>query len=454
MNRIVGRTWFLLLLVFLLLGGLGFFVYEYAVTSHKWIMHSGNPHVYQGSAQLLACGRIVDRDGALLVDMTNGRIYSPDDYVRAATLHWVGDRSGNITAPVLNRYAGKLTGFSPVKGIYSYGGTGAQARLTLSVQVQKAALEALGRYKGTIAVMNYRTGEMLCAVSTPSFDPDNIPDFSLDTTGLYEGVYLNRFLQSAYIPGSIFKIVTTAAALERITDIRRQQFTCTGSYRVGADRVTCEVPHGKVNLRSAMTKSCNCYYAWLTLQMGAEEMEKYVDIFDVIKPVEFDGVRTVAGNFQAVGEAPVEIAWSGVGQHKDQINPCSYLTFVGAIANGGQGVNPYIMAQVGDYQAAVRPMDRILSVETAQVLQEFMRGNVVNNYGAENFPGLTVCGKSGTGQVGGGKRANATFAGFTTDEEYPLAFIAVVEDAGYGNHVCVPMLSKVLSVCRDVLSAA
>lgn len=453
MNRIVGRTWFLLLLVFLLLGGLGFFVYEYTVSSHKWIMHSGNPHVYQGSAQLLACGRIVDRDGIFLVDMANGRTYSPDNYVRAATLHWVGDRLGNINAPVLHQYAGKLTGFSPVNGIYSYGGTGTQAKLTLSAPVQKAALEALGRYKGTIAVMNYRTGEILCAVSTPSFDPDNMPDFSLDATGLYEGVYLNRFLQSAYIPGSIFKIVTTAAALEYIPDIRRQQFTCTGVYRVGGDRVTCEIPHGNVNLRSAMTKSCNCYYAWLTLQMGAEKMEKYVDSCGVIKPVQFDGVRTVAGNFQVAGEALVEIAWSGIGQHKDQINPCAYLTFVGAIANGGQGVRPYIMAQVGNYQAEVTPMQRTMSEETASVMREFMRGNVVNNYGADNFPGLTVCAKSGTGQVGGGKRANATFTGFVTDEAYPLAFIAVVEDAGYGNHVCVPMLSKVLSVCKDVLSS-
>ena len=340
MNRIVGRTWFLLLLVLLLLGGLVFFLYEYAVASRSWVMHSGNPHVYQGSAQLLSCGTVIDRDGNLLLDMGSGREYAQDSYVRAATMHWLGDRSGNIAAPVLRHYIEELTGFSPVNGIYSFGGTGAQAKLTLSAPVQKAALEALGRYKGTSAVMNDRTGEILCAVSAPSFDPDNIPDFSQDATGLYEGVYVNRFLQSAYIPGSIFKIVTTAAALESISDIRRQPFTCTGSYRVGGDLVTCETPHGNVYLRSAMTKSCNCYYAWLTLQMGAEQMETFVDTFAVTKPVEFDGIRTVAGHFQATGQAQVEVAWSGIGQHKDQINPCAYLTFVAAIANGGQGVRP------------------------------------------------------------------------------------------------------------------
>ncbi len=454
MNRIVGRTWFLLLLVVLLLGGLGFFLYEYAVRSDNWVMHSGNPHVYQGADQRMACGTVTDRDGNFLLDLAKGRSYAPDDYVRAATLHWVGDRSGNITAPVLHSYAGELAGFSPINGIYSYGGTGSQAKLTLSAPVQKAALEALGKYKGTIGVLNYRTGEILCAVSTPSFDPDNVPDFSMDVSGLYEGVYINRFTQSAYIPGSIFKIVTTAAALESFSDIRSRQFTCKGSYQVGGDLVTCEVPHGTVYLRSAMTKSCNCYYAWLSLQLGPEKLETFVDCFGVTKPVEFDGIRTVAGNFQAVGEERVAVAWSGIGQHKDQINPCAYLTFVGAIANGGQGMKPYIMAQVGDYRPEIEAMERILSEETAAVLQEFMRGNVVNNYGADNFPGLTVCAKSGTGQVGGAKRSNATFAGFVTDEAFPLAFIAVVEDAGYGNHVCVPMLSKVLAVCKDVLSVA
>jgi peptidoglycan glycosyltransferase len=99
-------------------------------------------------------------------------------------------------------------------------------------------------------------------------------------------------------------------------------------------------------------------------------------------------------------------------------------------------------------------MERIMSEQTAEVMEEFMRNNVVLNYGADNFPDLTVCAKSGTGQVGGGLRDNATFAGFVADEEYPLAFIVVVENAGYGKFVCVPILSKVLSVCREVMKPA
>ena len=77
-----------------------------------------------------------------------------------------------------------------------------------------------------------------------------------------------------------------------------------------------------------------------------------------------------------------------------------------------------------------------------------MRNNVEIVYGAGNFPGLTVCAKSGTSQLGGGLTSNAMFAGFVTDEAYPLAFIVVVENGGYGSSTCVPILSKVLAACK------
>ena len=89
--------------------------------------------------------------------------------------------------------------------------------------------------------------------------------------------------------------------------------------------------------------------------------------------------------------------------------------------------------------------------ETAAVLREFMRNNIVNQYGEEQFHGLTVCAKTGTGQVDGGKKPNATFTGFVTDEEYPLAFVVFVEDGGYGKQVCIPIISAVLEACMAVM---
>lgn len=461
MNRIAGRACALLLMTTLLLGGLGFFLYEYFTKSGDWVVRKGNPHVYEEiqTAVPTVKGRMVDRDGNLLLRIGEQWTYHTDPTVRMAMLHWTGDRAGNIRDALIHQYTAQMLDYDPVNGLYNYGDQDGTMTLTLSAAVQAAALEALGDYKGTVAVYNYKTGELLCAVTTPTLDPDQIPDFSADTTGKYEGVYLNRFLQSAYIPGSIFKLVTTAAALQEIEDIREQTFQCTGSLSFGPDKVTCEIAHGTLTLKTAMQRSCNCAYAQIALQLGKENLQKYVDAYGILRPVSFDGLSGVRGNFEVEHAASVQLAWSAIGQHKDQINPCAFLTFVGAIANGGQGVQPYVVqrVQVGQkitYQAAVTPMERILPAETAAVLQEFMRNNVVNHYGEDQFHGLTVCAKTGTGQVDGGKKPNATFTGFVTDEEYPLAFVVFVEDGGYGRKVCIPIISAVLKACIQVMDQA
>ena len=85
------------------------------------------------------------------------------------------------------------------------------------------------------------------------------------------------------------------------------------------------------------------------------------------------------------------------------------------------------------------------------ILCEYLRSNVTEKYGSDNFPGLTVCAKTGTGEVGGDKKPNAMFTGFVTDEEYPLAFIVCVENAGYGKTVCMPITSQVLAACKAVM---
>ena len=80
-----------------------------------------------------------------------------------------------------------------------------------------------------------------------------------------------------------------------------------------------------------------------------------------------------------------------------------------------------------------------------------MRNNVESNYGTENFPGLTVCAKSGTGEVGGEQKPNAMFCGFVADEKYPLAFVVAVEDGGYGSQVCIPIISPILAECKAIM---
>lgn len=447
MNRIGKRANAVFLLVLILLGGLGFFVTEYFQNGSKWVMTQGNPHVYQGDK--LTHGQVVDREGVFLMNLDEHRTYASTVEIRQSTLHWLGDRQGNIHAPLLHNYRQQLVGFNPVTGLYAYSDQDC-AVLTLSAQVQMVAQEALGDRRGTVAVYNYKTGQLLCAVTSPTYDPDHEPQQALD------GMYMNRFLQSAYVPGSIFKIVTTAAAIEYIPDIQEQTFQCTGRVEYGPDAVTCEKAHGTLDFDSAMAQSCNCAYARIIEQIGQERLSDYVEKTMVTQSIRFDGITSASGNFHVTDAAPVELAWSGIGQHKDQINPARFLAFVGAIANGGQGPKPHVMAMVknGDrvtYEAKTVMDERIISQEVAAQLQRMMRNNVTEKYGDENFHGLTVCAKSGTGQVGGGKKANAMFAGFVADQEYPLAFVVAVEEGGYGRATCVPIIAKVLQSCKDVM---
>ena len=94
-----------------------------------------------------------------------------------------------------------------------------------------------------------------------------------------------------------------------------------------------------------------------------------------------------------------------------------------------------------------------MSEEVASTLKTYLRSNVKNIYGDHRFPAIGICGKSGTSQVGGEEVSNALFAGFATDERYPLAFICVVENGGYGATTCIPILSNVLWECIAVLDA-
>jgi peptidoglycan glycosyltransferase len=265
---------------------------------------------------------------------------------------------------------------------------------------------------------------------------------------------MNRFIQSAYIPGSVFKIVTLAAALEENPAIVNQNFLCTGSYKIGNEEITCESVHDNKSLKDAFRNSCNCAFAQIAQQLGGEKLQQYVEKFGVIESVSFDGIATQKGNFKAAGEAELNVAWSSIGQHLDLVNPCAFMTFVGAVANDGRVILPHLIGKISvgnnvTYQAKTQVGEQIMSVETAKILQEYMKNNVVDKYGAQNFPGLTVGAKTGTGEVDG-QKPNATLAGFVDDENLPLVFMVCVEDAGYGKDVCIPIVSEILEAARTL----
>ena len=454
MNRVAHRTTIALILALILIGGMLFFLAEFLFKADDWTVFEGNPHIYNGTN--IGCGVIYDRDGEVLLSALDGREYSDDADIRKSTLHWLGDRAGYISAPAVSHYSEEMAGYGLINGLYSYSGTGGEAVMTISAEVQKAALDALGNRAGTVAVYNYKTGEILCAVSTPNYDPDNVPDIAGDTSGRYEGVYLNRFTQVAYVPGSIFKLVTTSAAFEEFGEnALNLTYTCEGSYKIGADYITCGKSHGSISLKTALAKSCNCYFAQLVQKLSGRTLNRYVEKFRITESLHFDGITTREGKFSIENAAESQIAWGGIGQYLDLVNPARFMTFMGVIAGGGEASEPYVVAQVKNSGSGytVKPVStgRLMDRDTARNLQKLMRNNVTEIYGDWYFPGLEVCAKSGTAEVGGGELPNATFAGFVANEEYPLAFICVVENGGSGSDVCTPIVSEVLLACKELM---
>ena len=452
MKKVSGRAIFPLILAIVLLAGTVLLCVRYFAKADEWVTFSGSPHVYTGVN--LDGGVVYDRDGTLLLDSTDGRTYSADAATRTATMHLLGDRYGYIQAPLLGSFADDMIGFDKINGLYGAEGTEANAALTLSAAAQTAAYQALGNYHGTVGVYNYKTGEILCAVTSPSYDPDNMPDVEADTSGAYDGVYVNRFFQAAYTPGSIFKIVTLAAAIETVPDWENLTFTCEGKTIIGGQEIICMGEHGTLSMTQALAHSCNVYYGELAAALGKDKLQAAADRLGLNGTLRCDGY-TARSTVDLSDADEGSVAWAGIGQYTDQITAIQFLRFMGVIANGGEAAEPYLMQKISRagqtvYEAETKTTGRLLSEETAEALGKMMRGAVVNQYGAWQFGSLTVCAKSGTAERENGP-ADAMFAGFVEDEAYPLAFVVFAERGGSGSQTAAPIAAKVLAACKTML---
>ncbi|MCI6719253.1 MAG: penicillin-binding protein [Clostridiales bacterium] len=455
MRNIEKRAFVCLLLALFLAAGLGFFCYRYVTQGGDWASYPFNRHMYNNQGQLIS-GAIYDRDGDALSECTDGkRTYYPDATVRKATLHAVGDPQGNIGTGALTAFADTLSGYNLVTGGYSPTGAGRDLTLTIDAYLNVTAYNAMAGRQGAVGVYNYKTGDILCMVSTPTYDPLNPPDLSESSEG-YDGVYLNRFLSSAQVPGSIFKTVTLAAALEKMPDLENRTFTCTGETEVGGDVITCPKPHGEMDIRSALAKSCNGVFGQLAAELGASTMTEYVKKAGLTDRLSVDGILTAAGSYDLSGATQNQLGWSGIGQYKDTVNPCTMMTYMGAIANGGTAAVPRLILSVetpmgGIPTAWKRTQETTTLIEpaTAAKVAEMMKNDVVQTYGSDRFRGMDIGAKSGTAEVGGDKRPNAWFTGFLDDPDHPYAFIVLVENGGGGASVAGEIAATVLRACVD-----
>ena len=345
MKKISSRAIVTTLLSVLVVVGLGAFVIQYFFHAREWVTTPGSPHVYSGGN--ISTGSVKDRDGVTVLTNGQSRTYATDEMVRKATLHLLGDRNGQIEAPLINTYAEYLLDYSTINGLYRSDSTGNILNLTLSTKACVAALNGLDGRRGTVGVYNYQTGEILCMVSSGTYDPDNAPTMDeIESDSYYDGVFMNRFTSSTYVPGSIFKLVTAAAAIDNIPDVSSRTFRCEQQTIIDGESITCEDYHGDISFGTGLVKSCNIVFGELAEELGADTMTKYAEAAGVTSRIKFDGTTTAAGNFDLTGANNASLAWSGIGQYTDLINPCQFMTFVGSIAGGGQAASPYVVSSV------------------------------------------------------------------------------------------------------------
>ncbi|NMB36121.1 MAG: penicillin-binding protein [Firmicutes bacterium] len=451
-NLVSKRAAVLLFFSLLFVVGLLAFVARYFNNASLWVQHPANKHLYE-NGKLLSQGTIYDRRGSILAQINDGSItFNEDQMVRTALMHTTGDIENNVGTGALVAFGDRLSGWNIIDGVYRFNKSpapGDDLVLTLDADLCTMAYRELSPYKGAVGVYNYKTGEILCMASTPSFDPQNPPAVEAGPEK-YEGIYINNFLSARYTPGSIFKLVTTAAALDSLDNVENRTYPCAGELQVGGDRVTCMASHGEVTLEQALAHSCNCAFARITLDLGAEKLQEYADLAGFNSGLEIDGIKTVAGRVDLAEAEGVDLAWAGIGQYTNTANPLNFMAFMGAIANDGVRVTPEIIRDEGlSSFIKTTQKKRILSPQTAKKLKQMMRNNTVSVYGEENFKGLELCAKSGTAQVGGGKKPHAWFAGFLDRRDFPLAFVVVIENGGSGGKIAAPVAATVLQQAVD-----
>ena len=440
------------------------------VHSREWIANPLNDHLPDHEEMELA-GKIYDRNGVVLAQSVNNkRVYNNDESIRRACLHIVGDDSVNIGTAVQTVYRSELTRYSfqgdPAYGLGKPGAStnqkdlvveGNDITLTIDSRLQKTALEALGDYKGAMIFYNYKTGEILCMVSTPAYDPANIPD-DLQTNEEYEGAYYNRVLSAAYPPGSTFKLVTASASLSEFQEAPRFSYNCKGVEKIGDNDVVCyeKTAHGQVDLKNALAESCNVYFGQLALYLGKDRMTKYAENAGFNKELKIDGVETAGSTYNVKDATDNQLAWSGVGQYTVLETPINMAMISAAIANGGTPVKPFFIKRLenGTNESArigkTELSDQMMTKETADKLAEMMAYTVSDNVNYYRLrESLTVCAKTGTAEVGDGAD-HAWVTGFSTDEDCPLAFAVLVEHGGSGSMVAIPAAASVLNKAAEL----
>lgn len=420
MKKVKRRATAALLIAALLVVGLAVYLVRLADDGGAWASYfsGGTPG-----------GTILDRNGVVLYSSDeDGCSFAEDWSTRVSCYHLLGDPNGNVRTGALRQFRDRLAGYSFVEGATS----GKTISLSVDSTLNVTAYSALAGRSGAVMLMDYTTGEVLCMVSSPGDDPENPSSEPAD------GTYLNKCLSSSFTPGSVFKLVTLAAAIDNIPDLFERSLWCEGEMIVDGALLTCTGSHGSQTIEQALANSCNCAFGTLALELGPKLMAEYAEKLGMTASLQLDGMDVLPGSFTKGEAGSVGLAWSGVGQYEDLVCPYAMLRYVSAIANGGSVYEPTLLGH-----GSLDRETELLSAETAQRIAEMMNYNVQNAYGSWVFPGLDVSAKTGTAEVGDGT-SHAWMTGFLNDPAHPYAFVVILEHAGGGLANAGPVANAVL----------
>ncbi len=333
--------------------------------------------------------------------------------------------------------------------------------LTLDLDLQRAAEEALAGRAGAAVALDPRNGEILALASSPSYDPNLfIGSLSPAQWRRMSGPdypQQNRAVSSRYPPGSIFKIVTAAAALEAGEVRPGDWFQCTGAFHIGSWRMRCwnRSGHGDVSFTQGFAQSCNVMFANLGRRVGAEGLAAMARRLGLGQPSGVDLPDEAAGLVPTPEwkQARRKQAWypgdtcqMAIGQGDCEVTPLQMAQLVAAIANGGTLVRPHIVLSVAGEPEARQPAavgSAGLQASTIAAIVEGMKGVVAPGGTAASIATdrYEIAGKTGTAQASGGE-AHAWFAGFAPADSPVIAVAVVVEHGGSGPEAAAPIARR------------
>jgi len=364
--------------------------------------------------------------------------------------------SGQDDSQFLTRLVNSLSGATP---------RGATVETTLSAKAQKAAWDALDGRKGAVVAIDYRTGAVKALVTYPSYDPNDLATHDLTaSTEAWKRLnadpdkpLANRATKEIYSPGSTFKLVTAAAALD--SGLTKDSLVDASPYKLpGSTKVISGSCGGtKITLTQALMVSCNPAFARLGAKLGADALRAQAEKFGFGTKF-LDEIGSAASVFPEDIDA-AQTAMSAIGEFETQATPLQMAMVSAAIANGGVVMDPYLVDKVLDPELRVistaHPQQQsvALSDSNAQDLQSMMVQVVQSGTGFRaQIPGVTVGGKTGTARTSADRNPYAWFTAWADDPS--VAVCVFIEDAEIpatdiaGGKLAAPIAKAVIEALR------